>query len=397
MSLSVPIPPHGETVPAMVNGERRMAFVPGPLSSLPAPDWRRLAPALGRASWAVGALRGIRNLLPNADYFLEGCVRREALYSSQVEGTQSSLDELLLDEDGKNKSVDDARPPDDDRVETSNYVAALNRGLAHLRGEAGGGLPLSLRLLRELHAMLLKSGRGAQKSPGEFRRSQNWIGDYVHIPPPPPQAKQCMEELERFVAAPDAGGAADPLIRAGMAHAQFETIHPFLDGNGRMGRLLVVLMLINEGAMDAPWLYVSLPIKKSRQNYYDRLQATRGSGDWTDWLLYFLRVVAEAAGDAEKTAREADNLFRDHHRRIAAAVGIQSPAPAKVHEALQRFPISSIRRLQEATGFSQPAVTSALEHLGKIGVVRPFDDRRWSKRFVYHEYMEILRRDGEPL
>ena len=390
------IPPHGKNIPAVVKGERRMAFAPEPLSSLPAPDWGRLVPALGNASRAVGALRSIRNLLPNSDYFLEGCVKREALYSSQVEGTQSSLDDLLLDEDGQRKSADGGNSPDDDRAETSNYVTALKSGLDHLRGGAPDSLPLSLRLLRNLHQTLLQSGRGSHKSPGEFRSGQNWIGNYIHIPPPPHQAAQCMAELETFIVQPD-GALNDPLIRAGMAHAQFETIHPFLDGNGRMGRLLIVLMLINEGALDDPWLYVSLPIKKSRQEYHERLQSTRATGDWTAWLLYFLRVVAEAAGDAEKTAREANALFLRDREKIKNEIGAQSPAPTAVHQALQRFPIASMLQLAKQSGFSQPAVKSALDRLIQTGVVRPYDDRLWRKRFVYHEYMEILRRDGEPL
>ena len=374
----------------MCGGERRMAYVPKPLSSLPPPDWGELVPVLGRANRAVGELKNIR--IPGSNYFLEGCVLREALYSSQVEGTQSSLDDLLLDKDGEQKS-DDGKLPDDDRVETSNYVAALQSGLDHLRGGVPDSLPLSLRLLRGLHAILLQSGRGMAKSPGEFRTGQNRVGG--HIPPPSDRVGECMGQLEKFIAEPD--GTLDPLIRAGMAHAQFETIHPFWDGNGRMGRLLIVLMLVNEGALDAPLLYVSLPIKKSRQNYYDQLQSTRESGDWTGWLLYFLRVVAEAAENARETASEADALFRRDEESIAEKFGVQSPAVVAVHKALRLFPISSIPRLERETQFSQPAIKSALDRLGELKIVRPFDGRKWRKRFVYHAYMEILRRDGEPL
>lgn len=374
----------------MCGGERRMAYVPKPLSSLPPPDWGALVPVLGRANRAVGELKNIR--IPGSNYFLEGCVLREALYSSQVEGTQSSLDDLLLDKDGEQKS-DDGKLPDDDRVETSNYVAALQSGLDHLRGGVPDSLPLSLRLLRGLHAILLQSGRGMAKSPGEFRTGQNRVGG--HIPPPSDRVGECMGQLEKFIAEPD--GTLDPLIRAGMAHAQFETIHPFWDGNGRMGRLLIVLMLVNEGALDAPLLYVSLPIKKSRQNYYDQLQSTRESGDWTGWLLYFLRVVAEAAENARETASEADALFRRDEESIAEKFGVQSPAVVAVHKALRLFPISSIPRLERETQFSQPAIKSALDRLGELKIVRPFDGRKWRKRFVYHAYMEILRRDGEPL
>ena len=390
--------PHGRQISVTIRGKPCAAFVPGPLSSLPAPDWARLSVKLGQANRAVGALRGIRNLLPNPDHLLSGCVFREALYSSQVEGTQSSMDDLLLaQEDDSETAADTKRSPLDDRAETSNYVKALNHGIAHLRDEFEGSLPLSLRLLRNLHAMLLKSGRGARKSPGEFRRIQNWVGggDLNHIPPPPSAVEDCMTELESFIVAPDS--EMDPLIRAGLAHAQFETIHPFLDGNGRIGRLLIVLMLINEQVLDDPWLYVSLSIKKSRQRYYEYLQSTRISGDWTEWLLYFLQVITEAAQDAEATAQEADALFRRDEQKITQEVGVRSPAPLAVHRALQSLPISSIPWLQKDTEFSQPAIKAALDRLIEIGIVRPFDDRAWRRRFVYHDYMEILRRDGEPL
>ena len=400
MNTRIPSPPHGKQMPVTVRGKPCMAFVPGPLSSLPAPDWARLSLKLGQANRAVGALRGIRNLLPNPDPFLSGCVFREALYSSQVEGTQSSMDDLLLaEEDGREPAADGGSSLRDDRTETSNYVKALNHGIAHLRDELDGSLPLSLRLLRNLHGMLLESGRGAQKSPGEFRRIQNWVGsgsgDLSYIPPPPSAVEDCMTELESFIVAPDL--EMDPLIRAGLAHAQFETIHPFLDGNGRIGRLLIVLMLINEQVLSDPWLYVSLPIKKTRQSYYEHLQSTHTCGDWTGWLLYFLQVITEAARDAEATAREAEALFHRDEQRIIGKVGVRSPATLAVHRALQLLPISSIRRLQETTGFSQPAIKTALDRLIEIGIVRPFDDRAWRQRFVYHDYMEILRRDGEPL
>ena len=204
-----------------------------------------------------------------------------------------------------------------------------------------------------------------------------------------------MEKLEEFVAESD--GKPDPLIRAGMAHAQFECIHPFRDGNGRMGRLLIVLMLINEGVLDAPWLYISLPIKRRRREYYDQLQSTRTTGDWTNWLLYFLQVITEAAENVRETAHEADQLFRRDNERIAKEIGVQSRSVAAVHKALQLFPISSIPRLEKEAKFSQPSIKSALDRLAKIGIVRPFDNRSWRKRYVYHDYLEILRRDGEPL
>ena len=389
------IPPHGEHSPTIVNGKKRQAFVPGPLSELPPLNLAALASQLGETNRAIGGLRGIGNFLPNTDHFLDGCVRREAVYSSQIEGTQSSLEDLLLDEGGGSDGQRDRRPPklNDDRAETSNYVKALNHGLKRLRAPEPEGLPLSLRLLRELHAILLQSGRGAEMGPGEFRQNQNWVGN--HIPPPPNRVAECMGELEKFVAAPTE--SMDPLIRAGLAHAQFETIHPFRDGNGRIGRLLVILMLVNEGALDEPWLYLSLPVKQTRGEYYARLDSTRASGDWTDWLLYFLRVIAEAAAAADQTARDAADLFRRDAKKMATRLGIQRPSLKAVHQVLQRFPISSITRLTRESNFSYPAVKTALDHLLDLGIVHLLDERKWGRRFVYREYMDLLQRDDAPL
>ena len=388
----------GNYVPSVtIHGPCR-AYVPHPLPPRASLDRARLEAALGRANRGLGALRGIRNLLSNPSHLLRGHVRREAVLSSQIEGTRSSLDDLMARD--SQPAPPASRPPDDDLVESSNYADALNHGLARMRAPEPGGLPLSMRLLREMHGILLQSGRGAARNPGEFRRTQNWVGgmppgDDDFFPPPPDRLDECVAALEKFVAAPDQRG--DPLIRAGLAHAQFETIHPFLDGNGRLGRLLIVLMLINEDALDDPWLYVSLPIKKTRDEYYRRLDAVRKNDDWTGWLLYFLSVVAEAADDVFSAAREAEDLFARDRAKIERS-GRRAPATLAAHDALQRGYIVSAPGLAREIGCSQPTALAAINRLIALDIVRPMDEsRRRNRRFVYAAYREILIRDGEPL
>ena len=377
-----------------VHGRCR-AFVPHPLPPPPMLlDRARLEAALGRANRGLGALRGIRNFLSAPDDLLEAYVRREATLSSQIEGTRSSLDDLMARE-----AEGGAAPPGDDLTESSNYVAALNHGVSRLRAAPPEGLPLCLRLLREMHGILLKSGRGAAQNPGEFRRSQNWVGGAApgngdFFPPPPERLTECAGALEKFITEPD--GRWDPLIRAGLAHVQFETIHPFLDGNGRLGRLLIMLMIINDGALDDPWLYVSLPIKKTRGEYYRRLTAVRAEGDWAGWLLYFLGAVAEAAADVFATAREISDLFARDREKIEKA-GRRAPAVFAAHGALQRRYIVSVPGLVRMTRYSQPTAQAAINRLCKLGIAAPMDARRRNRLFVYGAYREILMRDGEPL
>ena len=377
-----------------VHGRCR-AFVPHPL---PSPrmslDRARLEAALGRANRGLGALCGIRNLLSSPNDLLEAYVRREATLSSQIEGTRSSLDNLMALE-----TQSPTVPPNDDEAESSNYVAALNHGLSRLRDTTSDGLPLCLRLLREMHRILLKSGRGATRNPGEFRRSQNWIGgnfptDGDFFPPPPERLTECIGALETFITEPDDNW--DPLIRAGLVHAQFEIIHPFLDGNGRLGRLLIVLMLINDRVLDDPWLYVSLPIKKTRSEYYRRLRAVHTEADWTGWLLYFLGAVAEAAADVFATAREISELFTRDRKKIEKA-GRRSQVTFDVYSALQRHYIVSVPELVQMMEYSQPALQAAIDRLCRLKIVSPKDTRLRNRSFVYDAYREILIRDGEPL
>ncbi len=314
----------GAYVETSAGGERVRAYVPAPLPPKPPLELGRFMHVYERAIAAVGRLDGVTTILPSTPLFLYMYVRKEALLSSQIEGTQSSLSDLLLFENHEAPAVEL-----DDVTEVSNYVAAIEHGVSRMRG----GFPLSLRLIREMHAILLKSGRGAAKQPGEFRRSQNWIGgtrpgNALFVPPPPNRLDECLDALERFLHSEDA--ALPPLIRAGLAHVQFETIHPFLDGNGRLGRLLITLILCEAGVLREPILYLSLFLKSRRDDYYRLLQEVRQAGTWETWMEFFLTGVAETAEQATATARDLIAMFDAHRQKIAghrprSRVGAASP------------------------------------------------------------------------
>lgn len=367
------------------------AFVPKPLPPLPPLD---LAGSRGRlvdaAHVACGRLDGVSLLLPDPDLFLYSYVRREAVLSSQIEGTQSSLSDLLLFE------LDEAPgAPLADVVEVSNHVAALEHGLARLRE----GFPLSGRLLCEIHARLLARGRGAEKRPGEFRASQNWIGGTrpgnAHFVPPPPSAiLECIASLERFLH--DDSGGFSALVRAGLAHVQFETIHPFLDGNGRVGRLLIVLMLAEARLLSQPLLYVSLYLKQHRAEYYRLLDAVRHEGDWEAWMAFFLEGVTQTAQSAVDTAHRLLGLFRDDAARIAGH-GRAAGSTQRVFDALRARPLATIAALASRTGASVPTVSRAVESLSDLGIVREITGRKRERVFTYGRYLDILNEGTEPL
>ena len=282
--------PGSRYVTSTLSGEKVRAFVPPPLPPDPrALDLASLQAILAEANQAIGRLDGTTSTLPDLKLFLYSYVRKEAVLSSQIEGTQSSLSDLLLYENAETPGV-----PLDDVQEVSNYVAALNHGLKRMRD----GFPLSLRLIREIHEVLLATGRGSHAQPGQFRKSQNWIGgsrpgNAAYVPPPPEYVADCMGQLETFIH--QEGTALPLLIKAGLVHAQFESIHPFLDGNGRVGRLLITFMLCAEEVLREPVLYLSLFFKKHRRLYYDRLNETRESEGWTAWLDFFLQGVRDTA------------------------------------------------------------------------------------------------------
>jgi Fic family protein len=370
-------------------GERVRAFVPAPLPPVPPLVFEgELQRALEAAVLAVGRLDGVSTLLPDKALFLYTYVRKEAVLSSQIEGTQSSLSDLLLFELDEAPGV-----PLDDVVEVSNYVAALDHGLTRLRE----GFPLSNRLIREIHGVLLSRGRGSGKAPGEFRRSQNWIGGSrpgtaVFVPPPPMAVPDCMSALERFLHAE--GDGLPVLVRFGLAHVQFETIHPFLDGNGRVGRLLITFLLGHAGMLHEPLLYLSLYLKQHRAVYYELLDRVRREGDWEAWLAFFLHGVRETAEGAVATAQRLGAMFQEDRRRIEAT-GRRAGSALRVHEALKARPILSLTAVCDATGLSFPAAGSAMDLLIDLGIARELTGKRRNRLFAYETYLAVLNEGTE--
>ncbi|TAN78457.1 MAG: Fic family protein [Magnetospirillum sp.] len=380
----------GTHVVVTTGGESYRAFVPPPLPPIPPIELGPLYPLLDRATQSLGRLDGLTTLLPDTSLFLYLYVRKEALLSSQIEGTQSSLSDLLLYENDEAPGV-----PLNDVEEVSNYVAAMNHGLARLRE----GFPLSLRLIKEIHTILLRGGRGAAKEPGEFRRSQNWIGgtrpgNAAFVPPPPERLMECLGALELFLH--DTKAPLPILVKAALAHVQFETIHPFLDGNGRLGRLLITFLLCAEGVLTEPLLYLSLYFKTHRAAYYDLLQKVRAEGAWEEWLDFFLSGVDETARQAADAAGRILALFKDDRARIAG-LGRAAASALRVHEYLQTRPYLAIPTAAQALGISAPTVTASLHHLEELGIVIEATGRQRGRMFIYGRYLEIMSEGTEPL
>ena len=343
---------------------------------------------MDKALLALGSLNSVSTLLPDTALFLYMYVRKEAVLSSQIEGTQSSLSDLLMYESEAVPGV-----PIDDVQEVSSYVAAMDYGLKRLKE----GFPLSLRLLREIHGKLLSHGRGKQKDPGEFRRSQNWIGgsrpgNSVYVPPPPGQVQSCMGDLEGFMH--NKPTKTPLLLKAALAHVQFESIHPFLDGNGRLGRLMITLLLCAECALSQPMLYLSLFFKAHRQDYYDLLQGVRVDGDWEKWLAFFLRGVKETAEQAVGTAQRLASLFKKDRKNIGK-IGQAAGSALRVHHALQQTPIMPISKAAEYTGLTIPTVTGAMNRLTKLGITYSPPKTSRSRLYVYGDYVRILSEGTE--
>ena len=345
---------------------------------------------MAAAHLSLGRLDGLALQLPDAPMLLYSYVRKEAVLSSQIEGTQSSLSDLLLFE------TDDAPGvPIDDVIEVSNYVRAMEHGLQRL----DGGFPLCNRLIREIHGVLLSRGRGSDKLPGEFRRSQNWIGGTrpgtaLYVPPPHNAVQDCMGDLEKFLHAPDTG--LPLLVKAGLAHAQFESIHPFLDGNGRVGRLLITLLLVHNRVLRNPLLYLSLYFKQHRQTYYELLNRLRDHGDWEEWLYFFLDGVAQTAERAALTARQLLDLF-DNDAALIQQQGRTASSALRIHRALQERPILSLREAGERAGLASTATATGMRLLESQGIVREITGRERDRRYCYQRYIEILSEGTEPL
>lgn len=372
-------------------GEAVRAFVPNPLPPVPpivldGAVQRSLEPAL----LALGRLDAVSTLLPNPALFLYNYVRKEALLSSQIEGTQSSLSELMLFE------LDDAPGvPSEDVVEVSNYVAALEHGMSRMRE----GFPLSNRLIRELHGVLLRRGRGATKDPGEFRRTQNWIGgtrpgNAAFVPPPPADALEAMGALERFLH--DETSALPLLIRVGLVHVQFETIHPFLDGNGRVGRLLITLQLAHAGVLTEPLLYLSLYFKQHRATYYDLLDRVRRDGAWEEWLVFFLDGVTATATEAVTATQRLMARFEADRAQLTA-LGRSGRSALQLLELLRRRPVTSIGMAVTQTGLTFPTVANALDLMMQEGIVRELTGQQRNRAFGYAGHLAILNEGTEEV
>mgnify|MGYP003346580943 CR=1 FL=1 len=365
------------------SSEEVRAFIPVALPPEPplAID-THLQRLLERAMLALGRLDGVSKLLPDKSLFLYSYVRKEAVLSSQIEGTQSSLSDLLLFELHEAAGV-----PLDDVVEVSNYVAALEHGVRRIRE----GFPLSNRLIREIHGVLLSKGLGSDKDPGQFRKSQNWLGgsrpgNAVFVPPPPAHVQDCMGDLESFLHADD---GLPLLTKAGLAHVQFETIHPFLDGNGRVGRLLVTLLLCHTGVLHEPLLYLSLYLKENRPRYYELLDLVRRDGDWEAWLEFLLEGVRQTADNAVATAHALVELFardRGELEKIPRRAG----SALRLHEAFKARPILSVPEAARLTGLTFPTAASALKVLIDKGIARELTGKRRNRLFAYDRYLARL-------
>jgi len=378
----------GRKVVISTTGERAEAYVPPPLPPAPPVRLDELAGRIERANLAIGRLDGVASILPDAPIFLYTYIRKEAVLSSQIEGTQSSLSDLLLYEVDGSPGV-----PVDDVTEVSNYVAAMAHGLQRI----AGGFPLSQRLIREIHAVLLSKGRGSNMAPGEYRRSQNWIGgsrpgNAVFVPPPPGNVADLMSDLERFIHADDP--QLPTLIRAGLVHVQFETIHPFLDGNGRLGRLLITLVLCISGVLKQPLLYLSLYFKTHRSRYYELLQRVRTHGDWEAWLEFFLDGVTTTSTQATDTARKILGLFESDREKIKQ-LGRPASSALRVHRFLQERPIATASLAAATVGLAPPTVRRAIQHLVDLGIVREITGKKRYQAFIYDAYWMILSKGVE--
>ena len=370
-------------------GEEARAFVPAPLPPNPPIDWTpSLRSKFDQALLALGRLDSVSMLLPDTSLFLYMYMRKEAVLSSMIEGTQSSLSDLLLFELDEAPGV-----PLDDVREVSNYVAALDHGLHLLKG----GLPLSLRLIREVHGVLLAKGRGSKLTPGEFRRSQNWIGgtrpgNAAFVPPPAGEVLECMSRLERFLN--DLPEPTPVLLKAALAHVQFETIHPFLDGNGRVGRLLISLLLCEQQVLREPMLYLSLYFKTHRRYYYELLNNIRETGDWEAWLDFFAEAVSATATQAVETAQQLVFLSNQDRDRIGT-LGRAAPSALQIHRVLMEHPIATSKWLVEKTGLTAATVNKSLANLEQLGIVRELTAQKRNRLFSCHGYVEIMNRGTE--
>ena len=380
----------GSYVAGSLAGERYRAFIP---AALPPDPPLAFGPALIRAvehaTVQLGRLDGISAMLPDPTLFLFHYVRKEAVLSSQIEGTQSSLADLLLFELEEAPGV-----PLEDVVEVSNYVAALEHGLKRLRSDK---FPLSLRLIREMHAVLMRSGRGADKAAGEFRRSQVWIGGRTparaaFVPPPPDRIQDCLRDFEAFLH----DETLPPLLKAALAHAQFETIHPFIDGNGRIGRLLITLQLCEAGVLREPTFFPSLYFKEHRGRYYDLLNAVRTDGEWELWVRFFMEAVEQSSQQAVDQARQIMLLLTRDRAKLEGGRR-RSSSLLPVFDAFARHPLQTAPRLGGTLKLAPPTILRTLALMEESGIISEVTGQRRNRVWSYGEYLALLAQGTEPL
>lgn len=380
----------GRYVASIAGGVKCQAFIPAPLPPNPPLQLGdKLQSRINQAMLALGRLDAISTLLPDAHLFLYSYVRKEAVMSSQIEGTQSSLGDLMLYEMEGSPGV-----PMDDVQEVSCYVSALNLGVQRINE----GFPITFRLLTELHSALMTSGRGINKSPGEFRKNQVWIGGHradeaVFVPTPANEIANCWADLERFIN--DLPEPTDPLIKAALTHVQFETIHPFMDGNGRLGRMLIPLILVAAKVLSQPLLYLSVFFKKHRHIYYERLQQVRLTGDWESWLLFFVDAVSETATQAVATAQQL-NALREQHKLPLQALGRMAPSAQQVLDVLFEKPIANINTIVAISGLTPATVGKVMEKLSQpeLALVRELTGQKRNRIYAYSAYIEILNQEA---
>lgn len=379
----------GTFITKKIATESYKAYIPAQLPPYPLIEITRLYPYLERATLALAELNSIGKIIPNITLFIYMYIRKEALLSSQIEGTQSSFADLILFEHNQkpNISINDVE-------EVSNYVQAINYGLEQLKN----GFPLSLRLICEIHSILLSGTRGSNKLPGEFRRSQNWIGgtrpgNALFVPPPVEKLMDCLSDFENFLH--EKASKLPALIKAGIAHVQFETIHPFLDGNGRLGRLLIILFLYHEGLLEKPILYLSLYLKQNRNIYYDLLQQVRLKGTWETWLEFFLEGVTESAKQAIQAATQINSLFESDILKIQK-LGRSRLSCIEVFEHLKKIPQTSVPLLSKELNMTAPTARSALNSMLELGILQEISGKKRDKIYVYRKYLDILDEGAEP-
>ncbi len=367
------------------------AFIPAPLPPDPPVTMDgRLMRLLSDADRALGRLDGVTTILPNPDLFVAMYVKQEAVFSSQIEGTQSTLEDVL---EYEADTVRDKRAKDVEEV--VNYVRAMNYGLREL-----SNLPLSLRLIKQIHAELLKGVRGGERTPGEFRRSQNWIGpsgctltDAEFVPPPPHQMHEALDNFEKFL---HSRSALPILIHCGLAHAQFETIHPFLDGNGRMGRLLITFLLCEKQILQKPLLYLSYYLKAHRAEYYDRLTAIRNDGDWEGWLRFFLRGVHEVSNASTSTARLILEM-RENHRNLITNKFSNSANGLKLLDHLFEMPMVSVREAEKIMDVAYVTAAGVIGNMEEAGILKEITGQKRNKIFRYEPYIDLFKRQSITL